>query len=236
MAAVTGVMIVTTLLMVIDLLTRTAATMAQATPTPPGEALSRDDDRRRAELLALLEAEATAEVVTPAQLEALTAEAAALQRLTETLEGQRVELTATTRRATRQAERSTQQADALAEELADVRRRTDAARRRPPVTLLEGTAAGKPTWWVRLAADGVQAGELRAPNEPAPDAAPQAWPDAAAFLADAAAAAPDSRAWVLLVTPEGVDAFTEVQETLRRRGFDVGWDLAPPPAPVEASP
>ncbi len=231
MAAVTGVMIVTTLLLVIDLLTRTAATVAAAKPAStegPSIDAQRDALDRQAALLALLEAEASAEVISPEQVAALERERVALEERIESLERAGLTSQSEALRVQRERERARIQAEALAEELAETQRRIAAARQRPPVTLLAGESSGKATWWVRLGGQGVTAGELRGPGEMAGGFAVHTWPTLDAFVRDAAAASPSERAWVLLVEADGVDAFTGAQEVLRRKGFDVGWDLAPP--------
>ncbi|MEM7577435.1 MAG: hypothetical protein AAF328_08170 [Planctomycetota bacterium] len=228
MAAVTGVMIVTTLLMVIDLLTRTVA--VQATPVIEPSEHTDDPSEAQTALLARLQAEAENPLVTPAQLNALQAEAQRLQDRAAELEAERAELIVAKQHARAQAEKLITRRDTLAAKLADTRQRIAIASQHPPVTLLDGDAAGTPTWWVRLDGDGIQAAPLRTGGPvgtPETAKPPTRWANTAAFLADARTIDSASRAWVLLVTPSGVDAFSETQEALRRQGFDVGWDLAP---------
>ncbi|MEM1445590.1 MAG: hypothetical protein AAGF84_06005 [Planctomycetota bacterium] len=230
MAAVTGVMIVTTLLMVIDLLTRTVA----AAPSRPVVVEQANFEDPAEDVLALLEAEASAELITPDQRDAMRQALERVEQRVTTIEDANQALQERSQRQAQQESRLREQMQATAEQLTDTREQIDAIRQRPPVTLLKGDASGKPTWWVRLDGRRVQASELLSDTRENPDGALppiQDWADVTAFLTYAETLDPQSRAWVLLVEPTGIDAFAEAQEALRRRGFDVGWDLAPMDTP-----
>lgn len=226
MAAVTGVMIVTTLLMVIDLLTRSLAAVASAAEPATETASERDTPTEADRVLEALAAEAARQVVTPAQREALQAEAEQLRTLLVELERETIVYRSETERLQREQIQQAANAKAMAEAIAETQLRIDIARANPRVTMLEGDAAGKPVWWVRLAGNRVTAAPLSRPGEQLDIVAPSEWNDLAGFLADAETIDPAVRAWVLLVDPAGVDQFHRAQEQLRQRGFDVGWDLA----------
>lgn len=231
MAAVTGVMIVTTLLLVIDLLTRTVATAVESPALATILESDEQDANAQAALLALLESEASTEIVSAESVARLGREADALAERLASMNAQRAAFDTNRVSSEQRMERARADAAALAEKLAEVRRRIDIARATPAVTLLEGDASGRPTWWVRIGSGALTAGPLRRADRadsPEADEDPQAWPDAESFLAEASTEDVAARAWVLLVEPDGVDSFNAVQTELRRRGFEVGWDLAPP--------
>lgn len=226
MAAVTGVMIVTTLLMVIDLLTRSVAAVASAAEPAAETARERDTPTEADRVLEALTAEAARQVVTPAQREALQAEAEQLQTLMAELERWTIAYRSEAERLEREQVQKAANAKALAEAIAETQLRIDIARATPRVTLLEGDATGKPVWWVRLTGNRVTAAPLSRLGEPLDLVTPSEWNDLAGFLSDAETIDPAARAWVLLVDPDGVNQFHRAQEQLRQRGFDVGWDLA----------
>ncbi len=247
MCAVTGVMIVTTLLLVMDLLTRTVTaaptpTMSttEATPFDPAEleALRAQRDRLRSAIEESSNNDDTLMVIAGSVLQQLTErlDRARDQRLDA--EAQSAALAATAEALRTRGETLDERARQLAEQLAEVETRVAARLNTQRVTRLGGEASGKETWWVRLSDGPWRAGRLVSSDV--------ATGTENAGAVDLGGTADDVLRWVetldpagdalvLLVEPSGVEAFHGLQGGLRAHGYDVGWDLVLPENP-EADP
>lgn len=244
MAAVTGVMIVITLVLILDLLTRTVAESSASVAVPAVAGATEAAERDDAELHALLQRRDALAVrvdaalagddasapVTQTQRDAAAEMAATVARQREELKRRltglretKAELSARTR-AQREAVASS------ADELAQVRAAIAEAARRVRVTLLAGDVSGKRRWFVRCGGGPLRLSRLDDAStlEPVDDFA-----TAEALVAwSSRGRTPAGDAFVLLVEPAGVEEFAQLQQALRGRGFDVGWDIAPAAADV----
>jgi hypothetical protein len=95
------------------------------------------------------------------------------------------------------------------------------ARLRSQQRVLFNPAAGdgKTPWLVEASADGLKAAQT---GRSAP---PQSFPDAVAFLAWARRQNPAAVYFVVLVKPDGIEAYRTLFSELRRLNFDLGFDL-----------
>ena len=228
-AAVTGVMILLTLLLVLDLVTRVVGTPTDAPPAPaPTARVNPDQTQTLNDLRDQLEDRLAAEpqrVLTPAEL-AARRRAQADQEATDEARRNAAAAARLQRDALAvQTAADTERLDALARELADTRDRLGAERRRTRVTLLDGPPAEQQPWFLVCSPDGVTAAQLTDDRDLRPDAT---FPNAEQALPWAVRKSPTYDAFVLLVLPGGVPAFKALQRGLLDRGFRVGWDLASP--------
>lgn len=237
MAAVTGVMIVTTLLLVIDLLTRTvSAAPSQASSSPQVsdenlEAMRAKRDGLNAQLAQTLSEESGTEVVADSQLHALHKQLQRMAHERADLQDSWEQVRVVLETLKRQGDQLDTKADLLAREVAEVRARTAVALNRQQVTRLGGQASGKRTWLVRVGAGAMQVGSLETNEKQGglgPGSQSPSPPDVDALLIWSRSLTPESDALVLLVEPDGVEQFQLLQTALRGRGFDVGWDLVVP--------
>jgi len=234
-AAVTGVMILLTMLLVLDLVTQVvgdpSAAQAQLTdaPAPPidpelDELIERRD--ALAEQVAAMSGGSTPAVVTPSRLAFLEQEIRLIQKQLE--QQQRQNAAAAERQATlaAAAELSSEALDNLVRELEQTQEKLHAELSRTRITLLDGDTRGKQPWFLLCSARGITAARVTGQRELRPDAAFLGDDHAEALWAWVAQRSPEQDIFVLLVESDGVDRFESLQRGLRQRRFEVGWDLA----------
>ena len=226
MAAVTGVMVVITLLLMIELLTRSVATSAAAPVVVSAASQARLEhrDKLTAQLESVLEREAAAPVSSSVVGARRDAVRTLEKQLRDQLARRRTErLAVAALQARRQEVR--EETERVSLEIAQAQARVSVALNRQRVTLLGGDASGKQTWWVRLAGDSIRVGLVEAaPGADSPGGV-KGFATEEALLAWSAALDLDGSAVVILVEPSGVERFARMQSALRGRGLDVGWDI-----------
>lgn len=219
MAAVTGVVILVTLLLMLELLLRQRAVAASGGLEAAPGATAAEVAALRESLLAAAEAPTVAEVA--------EAEAAAkrLAGVVARLEGRAAAMGVAVREA--EAERDTARGglEAATRAVEAARREAEAERGRTRVTLLGGERGDKGTWFVECAGADVRAGRIDPDGVTRPARAFAGGDAAEAALAWALGQARDAERFVLLVRPDGVAAFDRLQRGLRGAGYEVGWDV-----------
>ncbi|MEM7624852.1 MAG: hypothetical protein AAF333_04410 [Planctomycetota bacterium] len=230
-AAVTGVMLLATMLLMLELVTRT---FAATIPTPDGM-----PDEVKAERVELQEqrdrlldritqniARASPEIVTQTQLGVLEAELRRRQEETRSLEEQVADARDTLHQLETQRQTDAEAIDTLVRELAETQQQLDVALSRTRVTLLEGDRADKQAWFLLCEGDRVTAATVSDDNELTPRLdLPR---DGPGLLRWAERLKPAENVFVLMVRADGIGQFETLQQALRTRGFEVGWDLTTP--------
>ncbi len=228
-------MIITTLLLALDLVTRTVGaepTVAELESTydaTEAQRLQQVRDELRSELALLLERE-TAAVQPASTIEALMERLKRAQaERYEIMAAQQVQDRAATdlRRRVRDVEARSQR---LSEALAELETQREQAAVRQPITRLVGDSPNQRTWWVRLTEGPTLVGEVTTTVSDTPAEASsgvvelgRSTDEILAWVGDRQAG---SDALVLVVEPGGVRRFHALRAELEARGFDVGWNLA----------
>ncbi|MEM1109632.1 MAG: hypothetical protein AAGH99_13185 [Planctomycetota bacterium] len=231
-AAVTGVMILATMLLMLELLTQSFAVAGNpAAEVEPSET-EKEIESLEAERDRLLEQiaqnpnDAEARIITQAQIDTLESGRDARRQLADELSGQLLnaqdELRATERSRLTQADALA----TMAQEIREAEQQLESALSRTRVTLLEGSRQDKQVWFLVCAEE--LAGVATVNNRSEFAVLPELPSDSTGVLDWAIRQAPADNMFVLLVAPNGIDRFDSWQRTLRSRGFDLGWDLLTP--------
>lgn len=224
MASVTGVVILVTLMLMLELAQRPTegAPQPAATPMPVAVENAAELEARIEALRAALAAEAP---VGPQQVAEAERSAEALRDLLRVLEAQGATQAASAAATNQTLEQTRDELQALTTRVEEAQRKFEVARAQTRVTLLEGDQGGKRTWFVECGADGVGVGRI---GQDGVTKTEQRFggDDAADELLRWALGQPKaSERFVLLVRADGVAAFDRLQKVLRGAGYDVGWDL-----------
>jgi hypothetical protein len=231
-ACTTGIMVLITLLMALELIDRQearsapASEAAAATDITALQATVAELQRERDELKrqiedgrAALEMLASGAVITPEQLKALEEKLRALERGV-------AEMAADIKRATPRRDQAVAEIQQLEQAVARQQKERDriaAALRGPP-----RLASGKSALYVECAAGSIVVGQFT------PDAGLarlKQFDGATAlqdFLAWAASRSREKEYFGLLVRPQGVDFFLPIVSNLEGRGFELGWGVCLP--------
>lgn len=230
-AAVTGVMVLMTMLLILDLVTQVFAipSAAEASPTadPAANELSQLLAQREAlaQELARRAEDAPSAPITRTQLEYAERLTRAAEAEAEAMRTQMAEAAAEQRRLDRQTQAMSMQTQTEREATAEAEKQLAGELSRTRVTLLEGQARGKQVWFVLCGAGPVAVAEVTAERELQPR---QTFDGTDGFMRWVDTLSPSDSTVVLLVQAEGVERFEALQRALRQRRFEVGWDLATP--------
>ncbi|HUY34067.1 MAG TPA: hypothetical protein VMV69_15065 [Pirellulales bacterium] len=236
--SVTGIMILVTLLMALELSQRQLQTPAVQTAVVVAELEPAVDEAQREvdELEARLAARDT-ELQELAGFDArrLHAETADAERQIARLESDVAQLETRARRAqeqrreiqTRQASRRADwdAAEELTRRLEAARRRLEKLRSSNRLIYNSPVGAAKSTWIVEVTDAAVSTAPLGVSAPATTFGADTASERLAAFLAWAAGRDRGSEYFVLLVKPSGITAFVELRDELGKLGFDLGFDV-----------
>lgn len=227
MASVTGMVILVTLLLILELADRVPVAAAQ----PPA---TQDPAPALAELQALREHLLARAQTAPESLHAARDALHALERLHAVLESQATQARDDAARHAEQTAQLRDQLDALRDETQSLLQRAQLRRAQTRVTLVNPRPGHKHTWFIDCATpDALAVGRIDPDGVTHPERRFTS-PDLA--LAWALAQPPDAHRFVLLVRPQGVPAFNQLQQTLRAAGYDLGWDLWPNDTPLFPNP
>ncbi len=235
-ACTTGIMILVTLMLVLELVTRTEG---RETPRPPSDDGAPDGtleaaERERDELLrgiadakASLGALTEGPTVTAKQLAALLDALERLRRANEQAATDLVSGRLERDGAEQHVARLLDKVAALEQRVADLEDQIERERKKTRVTLLRGEGSTKTPLFVECGAKGLAV--ARIPEEGIAEdvrtfAALDPIPE---FLEWAGTRPADREQFVLLVRPDAVDRFRALERALRESGFDVGWDVWP---------
>lgn len=230
--SVTGIMVLLTLMLTLELLHRKETSPAVRTEVVNTRLRSAvGENRREIERLRQLLAAERAEILSVAEFDpqSVAQQLADLQELTEDLEGNLTELGGEQAETARQrnavlAEQDRREDDAqtLEQLLEEIRTQRDQmARMQQSNRTIYNAAEGadKAAWLVEVSNDGLQTAPVgRA-------AVPQRFVSVTEFRQWITARDAQREYFVLLVKPQGVARFQAALETLQQFNFDVGFDL-----------
>lgn len=217
-AAVTGVVLLLTLLLMLELILRHPNTAEAATPAPAIDEVELRARLERARQQLLTTPAPTSETELARARQAI----ASMEKLLGVLQQQAAAATAQTQGLAADLQRQRQELDALAAQTAELRRQAELERATTRVTLLGGDRAGMMTWFVECAAEDVRVGRI---DDDGAAMMVHRFNDAYGALQWALTQPRELERFVLLVRPGGVGAFDALQAPLRAAGYSVGWDL-----------
>lgn len=238
-AAVTGVMLLATMLLMLELVTRTFAASAppQEQTIDPDAAVFVELTTRRDELLKQIAESVTKSspaIVTQTQLDVLETELNRLRKKTGELNQRSAEAQDTIEKLGAQQQAEAEATETRTQELAETKEKLDIALSRTQVTLLDGDRPSKQAWFLLCEAQRITVATVSTERElnPRPDL-PR---DVAGVLEWAQELNQDENVFVLLVRSDGVAQFETLQRALRAKNFEVGWDLTTPELAVGFAP
>lgn len=233
--SVTGILILVTLLMTLELVTR-ARFLAEG-PAPGPDALPalhraiqhaeirRDWLRGEVERLgrALASAAATSPLVTADELRRIEYEVGSTAERNDALRARQRETLAAVARERVELEKVASEAESAATRAQQLQAKADELRRSNRLVMLPGAGAGKSPVFVESSAAGLVAGTSDVDGRVMPA---KRWPVGSL---DALTRWAESRSrtreyFLVLVRPDGVETANEAVDRLRDAGFDVGWE------------
>ena len=238
--SVTGILLLVTLLMTLELITR-ARFVAEVPAADADElpALRRgiaNAEARGAWLRgevervgqALASAAAASPLVTAEELQRIEFESNRAAARNDALRARQREVSAALARERAEVEKVESDAETRAAKARQLQARAEEFRRSNHVVMLPGNAAGKSPVFVESSGEGLVAGTADSDGRVVPT---EKWP---AGAVDALARWAESRSrtreyFLILVRPDGVATANNAVERLRDAGFDVGWE------PIEAA-
>lgn len=231
-AAVTGVMILATMLLMLELLTQSFAIAGSpAAEVEPNET-EKEIESLEAERDQLLEqiaqnpADAETRIITQAQIDTLESGRDARRQLADELSSELLDVQDELRAAERSRLTQAEVLATMVQEIREAEQQLESALSRTRVTLLEGSRQDKQVWFLVCAEELAGVATVNSRSEFA--VLPELPSEPAGVLDWAVRQAPADNMFVLLVAPDGIERFDIWQRTLRSRGFDLGWDLLTP--------
>lgn len=237
-SCVTGILIMVTLLLAVELAKRpqTLGRSAQAS-TPDWVALSEElkaAQKRRDDLTVALERtqatltrDAQRLTFTPAILDDLRSRVAALRKNREERFADRQHAQGEQDDLARQVASAQSVRDTLAEKGRQLEQQAALERTRTRVTLLGGRADGKKPLLVEFSPSNVGVAEILPSGETRLVQRFDGETATGQFLKWTHARSSATEYFVLLVRPEGADVLHDTTEHLKMTGFDLGWDVWP---------
>lgn len=235
--SVTGIMILVTLMMAVELAMRPQKTKAVVPMSTAHVEVLRTTMAEAAKEVEQLRArhergtQALKEVAAISASE-LQAEARELERILERLQREANELeqkkqdvqnrkeAADKNKVDREADR--RKTDELVEKIKEMEEQLAKLKQQNRVVYNPAPGSSKSAWLVEIAGNRVLAAELEKPEKPQVFDQPTRLAD---FLAWARGRDRRREYFVLLVKPSGIEAFTQIHVQLKQAGFDLGFDL-----------
>lgn len=235
-ASVTGIMLLITLLLVLELVVRSEGVEQTVADVPSVGELTKQVDQKREELLALKRRLGELDHLLERVAQGLSLDVSKLDELErniQLLRDSQARITRDIQAKQPQILQVQQEVQALEQRLQEMQSQVDKARQfvqarksAPRVTLLGGDVGALRGLFVEFGTDAIQVGVVE--NQLARKIVEFRGADASTqFIRWAGRRSPNQEYFVLLMRPGGVGQFASVHKTLSAMNFKTGWDVWP---------